>query len=96
MKTHPELQIYQDFIDRVAISLDLERWERVSDCLFRQIMPVDFPDGIYQLDLELFRAILPGRMPEFEESLKNLVARSRAYLEYYLSDAENAQETLAS
>jgi hypothetical protein len=85
-----ELQIYQDFIDRVAISLDLERWEWVCDCLFRQIMHVDFPEGIYQLDFELFRAILPGRMPEFEDSLKNLVARSRAYLEHYLSDAENA------
>ncbi len=81
------IQIYHDFINHVSIALDLERWEWVCDCLFRQIMHVDFPDGIYQLDFELFRALLPGKLPVFEEALKNLVHRARAYLDYYLSDA---------
>lgn len=81
-----ELQVYQDFIDRVAIALDLDRWEWVCDCLFRQIMHVDFPDGIYQLGFELFRAVLPGKIPEFEEALRNLVTRSRSYLDHYMSD----------
>lgn len=82
-----ELQIYHDFIELVSIAFYLENWEWLCDCLFRQIMDVDFPDGIYQLDFELFRALLPGRIPEFEEALQNLVKRSRTYLDYYMSDA---------
>jgi hypothetical protein len=82
-----KIQIYQDFIDRVAMSLQLEKWEWVCDCLFRQIMHIDYPDGIYQLDFELFRANLPGLDVEFEDSLKNLVQRARVYLDFYMSDA---------
>jgi len=82
-----ELQIYHDFIDRVSIAFCLENWERLCDSLFRQIMDVDFPDGIYQLDFELFRSLLPGKIPDFEVALQNLAKRSRTYLDYYMSDA---------
>lgn len=84
-----ELQIYHDFIDRITISLYLERWEVICGSLFRQIMPVDFPYGIYQLDFQLFKAILPKKIPEFEDALRNLISRSRVYLDHYLSDAES-------
>ena len=84
-----ELQIYHDFIDRVTIALDLERWEWCCDRLFREIMHVDFPYGVYQLDFEFFRAILPGKIPQFEDALRNLISRSRTYLDHYMSDAEH-------
>jgi hypothetical protein len=82
-----ELQVYHDFIDRVALAFDLENWEWLCDCLFRQIVPVNFPDGVYQLRFEHFRAIMPGRDPAFESTLANLILRSHAYIEHYLSDA---------
>lgn len=84
---NPELQIYHDFIDRVVIALNLEQWEWTCDCLFRQIMHVDFPEGIYQLCFDIFRIPLPGQNLDFEESLKNLITRSRTYLDHYMSDS---------
>lgn len=83
-----ELQIYQDFIDRVALAFNLENWEWVCDCLFRQIMHVDFPEGIYQIDFQLFKALLPAKIPEFEDALSNLIRRSRIYVDHYMSDAK--------
>ena len=65
-----QMLVYQDFIDRVALALDLENWEWICDCLFRQIMPVEFPNGIYQLGFEYFRAVFPGQNIEFEDKLK--------------------------
>jgi len=82
-----QVQIYHDFIDRVALALHLHKWEWTCDHLFRKIMHVDFPDGIYNLCFEHFRALFSGKDERFEESLRNLVVRSRAYLEHYLSDA---------
>ncbi|MEO7100149.1 MAG: hypothetical protein ABI162_12370 [Luteolibacter sp.] len=81
------LQIYHDMIDIVTISLDLDRWRHHSDCLYRHIMHVDYPDGIYQLSFEYFKANLPNTIPEFEQQLKNLVHRSRTLLDYYMCDA---------
>jgi hypothetical protein len=43
-----------------------------------------------QLGFEHFRAILPGKDPDFEEKLKSLVERSRAYVRHYLSEAVSA------
>ncbi len=83
-----QLQIYDDFIDRVALAFRLENWEWLCDCLFRKIMPVDFPEDVYQIGFEHFRAIMPGRDNHFEASLSNLITRSRAYLDYYMSESE--------
>lgn len=85
-----QLLIYHDFIDRVALAFHLENWEWLCDCLFRQIMPVGFPDGVRQLSFEHFRAIMPGKDLAFEESLRDLIARSEAYVNHYLSEAESA------
>lgn len=86
-KIDAELQVYHDIIDILTVSLDLERWPYHSDCLFRHIMHVDYPDGIYQLGFEYFKANLPNKIPEFESALKNVVERSRCLLDYYLCDA---------
>lgn len=83
-----EQQIYFDFIDRVVFSLELSNWEWLCDHLFRGIMPPDFPEGIYQLDLELFRSQLPGLDTDFETSLRNLVGRARSYVDHYMSNAD--------
>jgi hypothetical protein len=83
-----DLQIYNDFIDRVALAFRLENWEWLCDCLFRQIMPLEFREAVYQIGFEHFRAIMPGRDTAFESSLENLVSRSREYLDHYMSEAE--------
>jgi hypothetical protein len=43
-----QFQVYHDFIDRVAIAFNLENWEWLCDCLFREIMPIEFPDSVSQ------------------------------------------------
>lgn len=82
------LAIYHSFIDQIVLTLHLDNWEWLCDCLFRRIMPVDFPEGVYQLGFERFRAIMPGLNKAFELALDNLLTRTRAYLDHYLSEAE--------
>lgn len=87
-KLDEKTRIYDDFIDRVALTFELEHWEYLCDNLFRQIMPVDFPDGVYQLGFEHFRAIMPGKEPDFETALEALIVHSRVYVDHYLSEAK--------
>lgn len=87
-----QLHVYHDFIDRASLAFHLENWEWLCDNLFRQIMPVDFRDGVYQLGFEHFRAIMPGKDIEFEKALDNLITRSKHYLVHYLSNADVSPE----
>lgn len=82
-----KLENYFKFVELVSLSLHLTNWEWLCDCLFRQIMPVEFPEGIYQLRLEHYRAIFSGENEDFEKALGNLVTRCSDYVDHYMSNA---------
>ena len=81
-------EVYMHLVEIITVSLDLENWRWQCDHLFRHIMDTEFPEGVYQVDFEFFRANLPGEIPELEVELENLVRRTRLFLDYYMSDAE--------
>ncbi len=85
-----KLENYFKFVELVSLSLHLKNWEWLCDCLFRQIMPVDFPSEIYQLRLEHYRAIFSGEFKSFEQALENLVTRCGDYVDYYMSNASSS------
>lgn len=78
---------YQTIINSITDKLQLTKWDWISDNALRGILSADFVEGVIEIDLYLFKAIPPGLHPVLEGIIKNLIARSRTYVDHFTSNA---------
>lgn len=79
---------YTNLINAITEKLNLLSWDWFSDNAIRGIVADNFIDGVGDIDLYLFKAIYPGKYPDLENTIKNLIKRAREYVNHFTSNSK--------
>ena len=82
---------YVNIINGITNSFTLSGWEVISDNMLRGILHQEFIDRVYDINAYLFKAIFPGKYPELEEKIKNLIQRARHFVDHYTSNSRTLE-----
>ena len=78
---------YSGLVNEITDKFDLLNWEGLSDYALRGMLADSFVEGVSDISLYLFKAVFPGIRPELENKIKNLVDRSKQYIDHFLGNS---------
>lgn len=79
----PAEKLYSKLINLATEKLLLEHWAWLTDHAIRDLLPLDFVEGVSDFGSVIFKTIWPKEIPDFEEKIMNLNEKLGQYVNYY-------------